>query len=92
MLLSYYYPEIRSNVRIRSEKLCIDQSFTPSASQTPISIQELCELSHNESIDMVRAYIPEDAEAFYVDYNTQEKVKVVGWVDMSVFDKAEPYH
>lgn len=90
MIIKYYYPELVSTARIKSESLCLDYTFVPEASVNPLSLQDLCELSNEKYIDSMRVFIPKKAEAYYIDYISDEKVSVYGWVDLNEFEVAEP--
>ena len=91
MILNYFYPELATKVRIKSEKYCLDHSFEPQASQDSITIQELCDLSHKDNIDLVKVFIPKSALAYYIDAYTNEKIDIYGWVNIAEFLSAEPY-
>ena len=91
MILKYYYPELASTVRIKSESLCLDHTFVPAASVNPLSLQDLCKLSKEKYIDPVRVFLPKTAEAYYIDLINNEKVPVYGWVELNEFEVAEPY-
>ena len=91
MILKYYYPELASTVRVKSESLCLDYTFVPGASVNPLSLQDLCKLSNEKYIDSVRVFIPKTAEAYYIDCINNEKVSVYGWVELNEFKVVEPY-
>ena len=91
MILKYYYPEFASTVRIKSESLCLDYTFSPSASSNPISLHELCKLANENCFDSIRVSTPKTADAYYIDYNSKEKTPVYGWIELNEFETAEPY-
>ena len=90
LILKYFYPETASLVRITSEQLCLDYTFAPAASRSAISLKTLCELAHSGIFDFVHAYIPPDADVYYLDRVEHKRINVCGWTDMSAFDAAEP--
>ena len=73
-------------VRIKAESLCLDHTFDPWASETPMNIGYFIKMAESPYIDQVLMLLSEENDAFYYDeLNHNEKVVVTGWVDASLF-------
>lgn len=92
MILKYLYLELPSIVRIKSESLCLDHTFSPDATMKPVSYDDLYKLLNKGYIDSVHAFVPKEAMIYCIDtINNNEKLPVSGWINLSDFDAVEPF-
>lgn len=78
-----YYDEmcIPNQIRIVSEALCLDHTFSPAASQKVIGYKALLLLLRNPLIDSV--YVNMDEGSAYIQNVDGKLESVVGWMKIS---------
>ena len=78
-----YYDEmcIPNQIRIVSEALCLDHTFSPAASQKIIGYKDLLHLLKNPLIDSV--YVNMNEGSAYIQNVDGKLESVVGWMKIS---------
>ena len=86
LTLEYLYLETPSIVRITSSKLCLDHTFYPLSSHTPISFKELYEMANSDLYDSVNVFIDNNCDVISHDSINNEDIKLFGWISLKEFD------
>lgn len=82
MTLYCYYIEPIRKIRIKSEKLCMDYSSDLLASEDVLTWKDCLKLIKTNLFSSFKVFLNEDNNAYYIDQLTNEKVSLIGWVDL----------
>lgn len=83
----YNYAEPPQMVRIKSEALCLDHTFSPLSSCRCLGIGDCIKLANSPFIDSVQMLLAEENNAYYPEPITDiGKVYLLGWVDAGLYE------